>query len=149
MPIKELRKRVTLIPQDPILFTGTLRFNLDPEEQFRDHELFRVLKKANLLKILKHEQRGLYQEISEGGQNFSSGERQLICVCRAILRKSKLIVLDEATAFMDLDTERRIQELIASEFGDSTMITIAHRLNTILSCDRVMVLSFGRMVEFA
>lgn len=105
VPLKELRRRVTLIPQDPVLFNGSLRFNLDPESEFTDEKLVRVLKKANLHKILRHEQNGLYQMISEGGQNFSSGERQLLCVCRAILRKSKLIVMDEATAFIDMITE--------------------------------------------
>ena len=148
MPLKELRKRVTVIPQDPTLFTGTLRFNLDPENNLPDADLLHVLRKANLSKILKHEEKGLYQDIADGGQSFSSGERQLICVCRAVLRKSKLILLDEATAFIDLITEQRIQELIAVEFKGSTMITIAHRLNTIMSCDKVMVLSYGEKVEF-
>lgn len=148
VPLDILRKRITIIPQDPTLFKGTLRFNLDPENDVRDHEIFSVLKKANLLKIVQQEQLGLYQEISEGGQNFSSGERQLICVCRAILRKSKLILLDEATASIDLSTEKLIQDLMQKEFEDSTTITIAHRLNTVLSCDKVMVLSFGRLVEY-
>ena len=121
---------------------------MDPENQYSDDELLRVIKKANLHKILKHEETGLYQEVSEGGLNFSSGERQLICICRAILRKSKLIVLDEATAFVDMLTEQKIQELIQSEFKDSTMITIAHRLNTIMSCDKIMVLSYGMLAEF-
>lgn len=84
------------------------------------------------MKILQQDQRGLYQEIAQGGETLSSGECQLICVCRAILRKSKLIVLDEATAFIDLASERKVQELIQSEFADSTMITIAHRLQTIM-----------------
>lgn len=139
---------MTVILQDPTLFTGTLRFNLDPENNFTDPDLLRVLRKANLSKILKHEEKGLYQDINEGGMNFSSGERQLICVCRAILRKSKLILLDEATAFIDLLTEQKIQELISIEFKDSTMITIAHRLNTIMNCDKVMVLSYGEKMEF-
>ena len=108
VPLRELRKRVTVIPQDPTLFTGSLRFNLDPENNFNDEDLLRVLKKANLQKILKHEEKGLYQLINEGGMTFSSGERQLICVCRAILRKSKLILLDEATAFIDMLTEQKI-----------------------------------------
>lgn len=148
VPIKELRKRITVIPQEPTLFTGTLRSNLDPDENFRDHQIVRVLKKACMMKLLKHDAMGLYQQISEGGENFSSGERQLICVCRAILQRTRLIVLDEATAQMDLDTEKRIQALIQDEFCESTMIMIAHRLNTIMSCDRVLVLSFGNRVEF-
>lgn len=108
VPLKDLRSRITVIPQEPTLFNCSLRFNLDPLNNYSDDELLRVLKKASLQKILKHEENGLYQEISEGGLNFSSGERQLICVCRAILRKSKLIVLDEATAFIDMLTEKKI-----------------------------------------
>ena len=86
--------------------------------------------------------------ISENGQNLSSGERQLICICRAILRKSKVVILDEATANIDMVTEQMIQELIQTEFQGSTMVTIAHRINTIIQSDRVLVLSFGQIKEF-
>ena len=105
------------------------------------------MRKTKLYKIIVHEEMGLYQNIEEGGRNFSSGERQLICICRALLRKSKLILLDEATAYIDMVTEQNIQTLIQKEFKDSTLIIIAHRLNTIMSCDRVLVLSYGELVE--
>jgi len=91
---------------------------------------------------------GLDQLVAENGQNLSSGERQLICICRAILRKSKVVILDEATANIDMITEQKIQSLITTQFQDSTMLTIAHRLNTIQQSDRILVLSFGRIKEF-
>ena len=91
---------------------------------------------------------GLDQLVAENGQNLSSGERQLICICRAILRKSKVVILDEATANIDMITEQKIQNLITTQFQDSTMLTIAHRLNTIQQSDRILVLSFGRIKEF-
>jgi ATP-binding cassette subfamily C (CFTR/MRP) protein 1 len=91
---------------------------------------------------------GLDQLVSENGQNLSSGERQLICICRAILRKSKVVILDEATANIDMITEQKIQSLITTQFQDSTMLTIAHRLNTIQQSDRILVLSFGKIKEF-
>ena len=130
------------------MFTGTLRFNLDPEGVCEDAEIVRLLRLAELTSILESDQKGLEQEIKENGSNLSSGERQLVCICRAILRKSKLVLLDEATANIDVVTEERIQRLITEEFKDATMITIAHRLKTIITSDRVMVLSFGQIKEF-
>ena len=96
----------------------------------------------------KKKGKGIYFKITEAGGNLSAGEKQLICICRAILRKSKLVLLDEATANIDIKTEERIQKLIQKEFADATMITIAHRLQTIMASDRVMVLSFGQVQEF-
>ena len=130
------------------MFTGTLRFNLDPEGVVPDSEIVSLLQAAQLENILYGDSKGLGQEIQENGQNLSSGERQLICICRAILRKSKLVVLDEATANIDMVTEQKIQALITTQFKDSTMLTIAHRINTIIQSDRVLVLSFGQIVEF-
>lgn len=146
--LHEVRSRITVIPQDATMFTGTLRFNLDPEDVCDDDEIIRLLRLAELGTILDSDPNGLDQEVKENGANLSSGERQLICICRAILRKSKLVLLDEATANIDVVTEERIQRLITEEFKDATMITIAHRLKTIISSDRVMVLSFGRIKEF-
>ena len=109
--------------------------------------MIRVLKKAQLDNLLNHPD-GLDQVISEGGQNLSGGEKQLICICRAILRKTNVVVLDEATSSIDIKTGQKIQELIEEEFKDSTMMVIAHRINTIMNSDRVMVISFGEVVEF-
>ena len=130
------------------MFTGSLRFNLDPEGNTHDDEMIALLKQAQLQNILESHAEGLSQPISEGGQNLSSGERQLICICRAILRKSKVVILDEATANIDMITEQKIQDLITTQFKESTMLTIAHRLNTIQASDRILVLSFGRIKEF-
>jgi ABC-type multidrug transport system fused ATPase/permease subunit len=113
VPLKTLRRQVTVIPQDPTLFTGTLRFNLDPDSRFSDDFLVSVLRKAGLYRILRTSEQGLLQPITEGGQNFSAGERQLLCICRAILRKSRLVIMDEATAFIDMITEQKVQELIS------------------------------------
>lgn len=114
IPLKELRRRITVIPQDPTMFTGSLRFNLDPQGTRDDQEITDLLIKAQLDNILYSSQDGLDQQITENGANLSSGERQLICICRAILRKSKVVILDEATANIDMVTEQKIQELITS-----------------------------------
>lgn len=143
-----LRGKITVIPQDPTMFTGTLRFNLDPEGLATDDRIFGVLGKAQLNDLLARDERGLMMQITEGGTNLSSGERQLICICRAILRSSQVVILDEATANIDVVTEQKIQRLINDEFKTATMITIAHRLNTIIQSDKVMVLSFGKILEY-
>jgi ATP-binding cassette subfamily C (CFTR/MRP) protein 1 len=146
--LSKLRSSITIIPQDATMFTGTLRFNLDPLGKASDEEIVELLEAASLTNVLHADEKGLEQHISENGANLSSGERQLICICRAILRKGKLVVLDEATANIDMVTEQKIQELINTQFKDATMLTIAHRLNTIIKSDKVLVLSFGRIKEF-
>jgi len=107
-----------------------------------------LLAEAQLDDLLEKDDKGLLQQVTENGNNLSSGERQLICICRAVVRKSKVIVMDEATANIDVVTEQKIQALIAKEFSSATVLTIAHRLNTIISSDRVLVLSFGQVKEF-
>ena len=106
------------------------------------------MRQAQLNDLLAKDPLGLQQQVADGGNNLSSGEKQLICICRAILRASKVVILDEATANIDVVTESKIQNLIDSEFKGSTMITIAHRLNTIIKSDRVMVLSYGQIIEY-
>jgi len=103
--LEYLRSKVTVIPQDPILFTGTLRRNLDPLEQYTDERIIDVLKRAKLDDIIKRDPKGLLQEIRENGKNFSSGERQILCICRAILKANKVVLLDEATSNIDVITE--------------------------------------------
>ena len=144
----DLRSRLTIIPQDPVLFTGTLRLNLDPFEKHSDSDLWKALELSHLKHFVESLEEGLSHSVSEGGDNLSMGQKQLICLARALLRKSKVIVLDEATAAVDIDTDQLIQQTIRHEFSDCTIVTIAHRLNTILDYDRVLVMSSGQIVEY-
>ncbi|XP_064001683.1 ATP-binding cassette sub-family C member 2 [Pogoniulus pusillus] len=146
--LHDLRQNLTIIPQDPVLFTGTLRMNLDPFDQYTDEEIWKALELAHLKKYVQDLPEGLVHLVSEGGENLSVGQRQLVCLARALLRKSKILILDEATAAVDLETDHLIQTTIRSEFADCTVFTIAHRLSTIMDSNRVMVLQAGRIVEF-
>lgn len=146
--LHDLRSRLTIIPQDPVLFSGTLRMNLDPFEKFRDEEIWRVLELAHLKDFVTSLPSRLEHEVAEGGENLSLGQRQLLCLARALLRKSRILILDEATAAVDLETDDLIQSTIRKEFAHCTVLTIAHRLNTILDSSRVMVLDSGKIVEF-
>jgi len=146
--LHDLRSHITIIPQDPVLFSGTLRFNLDPFGRHSDAEIWRAIEYANLKEFAEHQAERLHHVISEGGENISVGQRQLVCLARALLRKSKVLVLDEATAAIDMNTDALIQERIREEFKDSTVLTIAHRLNTIMDYDRIIVLDGGKIKEF-
>ena len=179
-----LRSQITMIPQDPILFSGTLRYNLDPFDEVTDDRIIDLIKKAGLEYLLdgkskqeildeqkrlelekaknpsvdanekvtqkqqSNEGKGLNFNIKEEGKNLSMGERQLICIIRAILRSNKIVILDEATANIDVVTEQTIQRLINEEFVGASVICIAHRLNTIIRSDKVLVLDEGRALEF-
>lgn len=147
--LHQLRSRITIIPQDPVLFSGTLRMNLDPFEAYTDEEIWRSLEHAHLKTFVEGLAAGLRHEVSEGGENLSVGQRQLVCLARALLRKTPLLVLDEATAAVDLETDELIQKTIRSEFASCTVLTIAHRLNTIMDSTKVMVLDKGQLVEYA
>uniref|UniRef100_A0A1I8BIX4 ABC-type glutathione-S-conjugate transporter n=1 Tax=Meloidogyne hapla TaxID=6305 RepID=A0A1I8BIX4_MELHA len=146
--LQELRSRITIIPQDPVLFSGTLRFNLDPFDVYKDHELWTALEQVHLKHFVETQPKKLFYEIAESGENISIGQRQLLCMARAILRRSPLIVLDEATASIDSQTDDLIQRAIRTEFRQSTILTIAHRISTVMDYDRIMVLSAGKLVEF-
>ncbi|KAF8364170.1 hypothetical protein PRIPAC_91093 [Pristionchus pacificus] len=147
MGLHELRKRLTIIPQEPVLFSGSVRFNLDPFGDYSDDQLWKALELAHLESFSKTLTNGLEHKISEGGENISVGQRQLVCLARATLRSSKILVLDEATAAVDLQTDNLIQATIRSHFKHCTVFTIAHRLNTILDYDRIMVMDKGEVAE--
>ena len=147
--LEDLRSKITIMPQDAVLFAGTLRANIDPFNAYDDKTLWQALETSHLSAFVQTLEKGLESEIAEGGENFSVGQRQLVCLARAVLRKTKVLVLDEATAACDLETDALIQKTIRSEFKDCTVLTIAHRLNTIMDSDRIMVLDKGKISEFA
>ncbi|KAE8974895.1 Multidrug resistance-associated protein 1 [Phytophthora fragariae] len=148
LTLTELRSRMAIIPQDPVLFAASVRFNLDPTGQASDDELWSAIRKSRLETFVKGLPGGLDAEVLEGGDNFSVGERQLICLGRAILRNSKILCLDEATASMDHSTDEFIQSSIRREFAEATVLTIAHRVNTILDYHKIIVLKQGHIAEF-
>ncbi|KAF9174916.1 hypothetical protein BGX21_008836 [Mortierella sp. AD011] len=144
----DLRQELAIIPQDPILFAGSVRDNLDPFHEHSDHILWKSLERAHLKSYIQSLPGGLSFEVSQNGENFSVGQRSLICLARALLRKTKILVLDEATSAVDVETDDLIQKTIREEFRDRTILTIAHRIKTVMDSDKILVLEQGRVVEF-
>eukprot|EP00644_Phytophthora_capsici_P002763 jgi/Phyca11/10801/fgenesh1_pm.PHYCAscaffold_55_\ len=142
--LHDLRSNIAIIPQDPVLFSGTVRSNLDPFDQFTDEQIWTSVKRASLTKAVT----SLDDVVDEKGSNFSVGERQLLSIARALLKRSRVILMDEATASIDPETDRQIQQSIREEFRDCTTLTIAHRINTILDSDRILVMEKGSVAEF-
>jgi ABC-type multidrug transport system fused ATPase/permease subunit len=171
--LHDLRSRITIIPQDPVLFAGDLRSNLDPLGKHNDEQIWKALERVHFLESLQKQnvsmdfQAGILSEanqietslsnnsvitldylVQENGLNFSQGQRQLLCLARSLLENSKIIFLDEATASIDNETDEKIQKTIRTEFGDRTILCIAHRLRTIIDYDKVLVLDKGEVGEF-
>ena len=145
--LQEARRCVSVLGQSPVLFSGSLRRNLDLMEQFQDVDLWRVLDEVRLKQMVKNLEGQLDYELLERGANVSVGERQLICLARVLLQQNKIIILDEPTAHVDPDTEQTIWNTVREKLKNSTVITIAHRLNTIRDCDKILVFREGRVVE--
>ncbi|KAK7245309.1 hypothetical protein RIF29_40148 [Crotalaria pallida] len=146
--LHDLRSHLSIIPQDPTLFEGTIRGNLDPLEEHSDKEIWEALDKSQLGEIIREKGQQLDTPVLENGDNWSVGQRQLVSLGRALLKQSKILVLDEATASVDTATDNLIQKIIRSEFRDCTVCTIAHRIPTVIDSDLVLVLSDGRVAEF-
>ncbi|KAH8829370.1 multidrug resistance-associated ABC transporter [Flagelloscypha sp. PMI_526] len=159
--LSDLRSRLTIIPQDPTILSGTLRSTLDVFDEYEDSDIFEALRRVHLIPpsstnveseieegVNVNVFKNLESPVSDGGENFSTGEKQLICMARAILRRSKVLVMDEATASVDYATDELISQTIRQEFSNSTILTIAHRLRTVIDYDRVMLLDQGQIVEF-
>uniref|UniRef100_A0A672MVD8 ATP-binding cassette sub-family C member 5 n=1 Tax=Sinocyclocheilus grahami TaxID=75366 RepID=A0A672MVD8_SINGR len=146
--LEDLRSKLSVIPQEPVLFIGTVRSNLDPWDQYTDAQIWEALEKTHVKDMVSQLPNSLHSDVTENGENFSVGERQLLCVARALLRHSKILLLDEATAAIDTETDRLIQDTIRTSFSGCSTLVIAHRLNTVLNCDRIMVLDQGQILEF-
>jgi ATP-binding cassette subfamily C (CFTR/MRP) protein 1 len=146
--LHDLRSRLSIIPQDPALFEGTVRGNLDPLEQYSDREVWEALDKCQLGHLVRAKEEKLDSPVVENGDNWSAGQRQLFCLGRALLKKSSILVLDEATASVDSATDGVIQDIICQEFNNRTVVTIAHRIHTVIDSDLVLVLSDGRIAEY-
>uniref|UniRef100_A0AAX7TKQ0 ATP-binding cassette, sub-family C (CFTR/MRP), member 9 n=1 Tax=Astatotilapia calliptera TaxID=8154 RepID=A0AAX7TKQ0_ASTCA len=148
LPLQTLRSRLSIILQDPVLFSGSIRFNLDPEKMCTDDRLWEALEIAQLKNMVKALPGGLDAVVTEGGENFSVGQRQLFCLARAFVRKSSIFIMDEATASIDMATENILQKVVMTAFADRTVVTIAHRVHTILTADLVIVMKRGNIMEY-
>ncbi|KAB0792826.1 hypothetical protein PPYR_14785 [Photinus pyralis] len=148
VPLSELRSKISIIPQQPTIFSGSVRNNLDPFREYSDDILWKTLENVELKDPVNDLPSGLNSIVTEGGANFSIGQRQLVCLARAMLRKNKILVLDEATANVDPKTDLLIQRNVRENFSDCTVLTIAHKLDTVMDSDKILVIDDGKVVEF-
>ena len=142
--LEDARRVLCIIPQDPVLFCASVRFNIDPFNEYSDEAIWGVLEQVQLKEAIT-KLGGLDSPLEEGGENLSVGNRQLICVIRALLRKPKILLMDEATSSLDNGTDAMLQEVIRREFSQCTCLTIAHRLNTVMDADRICVMEKGEV----
>ncbi|CAL5360160.1 unnamed protein product [Camellia sinensis] len=146
--LHDLRSHFSVIPQDPTLFSRSMRYNLDPLEEHMDQEIWEVFEKCQLREAIQEKEEGLYSLVMQNGSNWSMGQRQLFCLGRALLKRRKILVLDEATASIDNATDSIIQKIIRTEFEDCTVIAVAHRIPTVMDCTMVLAISDGQLVEY-
>ncbi|KAL6006015.1 ATP-binding cassette sub- C member 8 [Asimina triloba] len=146
--LKDLRMKLSIIPQEPALFRGSVRSNLDPLGLYSDHEIWEALEKCQLATTIRGLPNLLDSSVSDEGENWSAGQRQLFCLGRVLLKRNRILVLDEATASIDSATDAVLQRVIRQEFSTCTVITVAHRVPTVTDSDMVMVLSFGKLIEY-
>ncbi|KAB5563885.1 hypothetical protein DKX38_003939 [Salix brachista] len=148
MGLKDLRMKLSIIPQEPTLFRGSIRTNIDPLGLHSDQEIWEALDKCQLKATISNLPHQLDSSVSDEGENWSGGQRQLFCLGRVLLKRNRILVLDEATASIDSATDAILQRIIRQEFSDCTVITVAHRVPTVIDSDMVMVLSYGKLVEY-
>jgi ABC-type multidrug transport system fused ATPase/permease subunit len=146
--LKTLRSRIQMIPQDPVMFNGTIRSNLDPELKYDDAALWNVLESVGLKEYIETQEAKLEAVVDDNGENLSFGQKQLLCIARALLKQPKILVMDEASSGVDQETEIKLQELVMNQFSNATILSIAHRLNTIATFDKIAVLGDGELLEF-
>lgn len=146
--LKQLRSLITIIPQEPNILTGTLRYNLDPFSEYTNEEMQQALINSNSISFVNSLPDGIDTQMNSISSNISLGQKQLICLARALLRKSKIILLDEATSSVDIATDNIIQEIIKKHFSNCTILSVAHRIHTIIDFDLIIVLDKGRIVEY-
>lgn len=146
--LRDLRSRFGIIPQEPVLFQGTVRSNIDPLGLYSDHQIWKSLERCQLKEVVSEKPGQLDAPVAYSGDNWSVGQRQLLCLGRVMLKNSRILFMDEATASVDSQTDAVIQKVIHEDFSDCTVVTIAHRIPTVIDCDRVLVIDNGRVKEF-